>query len=40
MECQSHFQVTESTKKQNRPVFREIRVVKPYGGENKDEEGL
>ena len=28
----------EFTKKQNKPVFREIRIAEPYGVKNKDEE--
>lgn len=38
MECQSHFQVMEFTKKQNKPVYREIRIAEPYGEKNRDEE--
>lgn len=34
----SHFQVMEFTKKQNKPVYREIRIAELYGEKNRDEE--
>ena len=40
MGCQSHFKIVGSTKKQNKPLFREVRVAEPCGGENKEEHSI